>query len=191
MRVTGSATAAEPELETIHVEINDGCGEESQKLAENEAADDGDTERATEFGAGAMAEGERERAEERCHGGHENWPETQQARLVNGFDGREAFLRFRLHGEVNHEDGVFLDDADEQNNADQCDEREFGFEKHHGEERADSGGRKRGKNGDGMNKTFIEDAENDVDRCESRDDKNQNGGLRILEGLRGALKTAM
>src|SRR5882724_6989560 len=42
-----------------------------------------------------------------------------------------------------------------------------------------------------MDKTFVEDAENDVDGGKGRDDENQNRGLRILKGLRCALKTAM
>src|SRR6267142_7014476 len=75
MVVAGGATATEPELEAVEVEIDDRSGEERQKLAHDEAADDGDTERAAEFGASAVAERERKRTEQRGHGGHEDGTE--------------------------------------------------------------------------------------------------------------------
>ena len=172
--VVRRAAATEPDLKTIHVEINDGSGEERQELAENEATDDGDAEWPAKFGAYAMANGERQGAEERGHGGHENRTETKQTSFVNGLDRREAFLGFGLDGEIDHEDGVFLDDADEQNNSDQGNEREFRFEKHHGEKSADAGGGQSRKYGDGMDKTFVQDAEDDVNGGKSRDDENKH-----------------
>src|SRR5258707_7012486 len=96
MVVAGSATATEPELEAVEVEIDDRSGEERQELAHDEAADDGDTERATKFGAGAVAERKRQGAEQRGHGGHEDGPEAKQAGFVNGFNCGKAFQRFRL-----------------------------------------------------------------------------------------------
>jgi hypothetical protein len=118
MSVMGGAAAANPNLEAVHVEVNDGSSKESEELAEGEAADDGDTKRAAKFRADAAADGKRKRTEERGHGSHEDGPEAEEASFVNGFDGSEAFLRFGLNGEVNHEDGVFLDDADEEDDAD-------------------------------------------------------------------------
>ena len=63
MVMAGSAAATEPELQAVEVEVDDRSGEERQELAHDEATDDGDTERAAEFGAGAVAERERKRAE--------------------------------------------------------------------------------------------------------------------------------
>src|SRR5260221_7623232 len=168
MVVAGSATATEPELEAVEVEIDDRGGEERQELAHDEAADDGDTERTAEFGARAVAERERKRAEQRSHGGHEDRTETKQAGFVNGFNRREAFQRFRLNGEVDHKDGVFLDDADEEDYANVGDDGELGLEEHEREEGADARGRNCGEDGDWMNETFVQDSENDID--------GENGG---------------
>ena len=49
-------------LETIEIEVNDGSGEEGQELADDQAADNGDTEGATQFGAYTLAKGQRESA---------------------------------------------------------------------------------------------------------------------------------
>ena len=84
---TASARALEPGLQTIHVDVDDGRGEKRKKLAENEAADDGDAQRTAKFGANAGAERQGHSAEERRHGGHQNGPETQQTGFVNCFDG--------------------------------------------------------------------------------------------------------
>lgn len=70
MVMMSSAAAAEPELEAVEIEIDDGCGEEREELAENEAADDSDAERAAKFGAGAVPDGQRQCPEERSHCGH-------------------------------------------------------------------------------------------------------------------------
>jgi len=49
-------------LKTIEIEVNDGSGEEGQELADDQAADDGDTEGAAEFGADTLAKCQRESA---------------------------------------------------------------------------------------------------------------------------------
>src|SRR5882724_10965113 len=151
--VVRSAAAADPDLKAVHVEINDGRSEERQELAEDEATDDGNAEWPAKFGADAMANSERKGAEERGHGGHENGAEAKQASFVNGLDRREAFLRFGLNGEIDHEDRVFLDDANEQDDADQSDKSELNLEEHHGEERANASGGQSRKNRNGVDKT--------------------------------------
>src|SRR5262249_38054201 len=86
---------------------------------------------------------------------------------------------------------VFLYDADEQDDADVGYDSQFGLEQHEGEQRTHTGGRKRGKNRDRMDEAFIQDAENNVDSGKGSENENQDGGLRILEGLRSALKAGM
>ena len=56
-------------------------------MAEEEAADDGDSERATELAADALAEREGERAEQRGHGRHDDRTEAQKAGFTDGVDG--------------------------------------------------------------------------------------------------------
>jgi hypothetical protein len=52
------AGAANPGLQAVHIEIDDGSGEESEHLADDQSSDDGDAERLAKFGAGAAADGE-------------------------------------------------------------------------------------------------------------------------------------
>jgi len=73
-----------------------------------------------------------------------------------------------LNGKINHEDSIFLDDADQKDDADQRDNVQVRLDELNREKRADAGRRKRGKNGDGMNETLIEDAENDVNGRQER-----------------------
>src|SRR5258707_8190699 len=102
------AASLQPGLNAVHVNVNDGRGEEGEHLAEYQSANDGDTKRTAQLRANASAKGKRKSTEERRHGGHHDGTETQQASLVDGFDGGLAFQALRLHGEVDHEDGVFL-----------------------------------------------------------------------------------
>ena len=64
------ARALDPGLQAIHVDVNDGRGEEREHLAEDEAAYDGDAEGTAEFGANAGAQRQRHGAEKRGHSGH-------------------------------------------------------------------------------------------------------------------------
>lgn len=50
------ALALEPGLQTIHINVNNGRGEESEHLADDETADDGDAERTAKFGTDARAQ---------------------------------------------------------------------------------------------------------------------------------------
>ena len=67
----------------VEGEVDHRRGEQRQHLADDQAADDGDAERMAQLGAGAGAEHQRQRAEERRHRRHQDRPEAQQARLVD------------------------------------------------------------------------------------------------------------
>ena len=56
MRAPWEGGVANAGLEAVKVEVDDGSGEKSEKLAEDETAYDGDAEGAAEFGADTMAE---------------------------------------------------------------------------------------------------------------------------------------
>src|SRR5260370_322430 len=66
-----------------------------------------------------IPEGKGQSAEQGGHGRHHDRAEAQQACLKNGFLGWLVLDSFGLEREVDHHDGVFLYDADEQNNSDQ------------------------------------------------------------------------
>src|SRR2546430_3340788 len=75
--------------------------------------------------------------------------------------------------------------------SDVCSSDLIGPDELDGEERTDSSRRNRGEDGDGMNETLIEDAENDIDGGESGDDQDRLIGQRILKGLGSALKRSV
>src|SRR5260370_3339931 len=185
------ALSLQPGLNAIHVNVNDGSGEERKHLAEDQSANEGDAKGKRELRTQASAEGQRESDEERGHGGHHDGAEAQQAGLVNGFDGGLAFQALCLHGEVDHEDGVFLYDANQQNDADERDDVEIRLSEPHGEKRADAGGGERRENGAGMNETLVKNAEHDVDGTQCGDEQNKLIRFDVLEGLSCALESGM
>ena len=69
--------------EAIEIQIDHRCGVEGQDLAQEQSSDDGDAERLAELAAFAHADDQRDRAEQRRHGGHHDRPEAQQASLVD------------------------------------------------------------------------------------------------------------
>ena len=166
----------------IEEEIDDGGSEERENLRDDEAADDGDAERAAKLAAGATAEGEWDTAEQRGHGGHHDGTEAQQTGLVDRLFGLHALIPFGFESEVDHHDGILLDDTDEQNDADERDDGEIDVEKEQGEDGANTGGGQRRENGDGVNVAFVENTENDVD--DDKRGENENG-LVLQRGLKG------
>jgi len=61
----------------------------------------------------------------RREGRHHDRPEAQQAGLVDRLERALALLALGLQREVDHHDGVLLDDADQQDDADQGDDAEI------------------------------------------------------------------
>src|SRR5437870_8819550 len=78
------------------------------------------------LGAGAHAERQRQAAQQRRHGGHDDRAETQQASLENGRLRALAFVAFGFEREVDHHDGVLFYDANEQNDPDHSDDAQIG-----------------------------------------------------------------
>ena len=108
-----------PSGEAVQIEKDDGGRVERQELAQGETADDGIAERLPDFRAGAAAKHERHGAEHRGHRGHENRAEAQHAGLlVDRLFGRQTMLALGTQRKIDQHDAVFLDDADEQDNAD-------------------------------------------------------------------------
>src|SRR6202790_471693 len=137
--------SAKPEL--VESEIDDGRGVKSEELAHDEAADDADAEWSAKFGTGAGAEGQRESAKKGGHRGHKDGAEAQHAGFKDGVFGAFAAFALGLQRKVDHHDGVFLDDADEQNDADDGDDVEVLLEEHESEHGADAGRGKSGNDG--------------------------------------------
>ena len=172
----------------VHVKVDHRGGVEREHLADDEAADDGDAQGAAQLRSIALRDGNGDAAKHSGHGGHHDGPETQQAGLIDGLLGAIILVAFGLNGEIDHQDGVFLDDADQQDDADQGDHRQLGVHHHQRQQGADTRGGQRGENGDGVDVVLVENAEHDVDGDQRGQDQIR---LRVqggLKGLRGSLE---
>ena len=118
---------AQPLPEPVEIKKDDRRRIERQRLAEQQAADDGYPQRMTQFRPLAGPERQRQGAEHGGEGRHHDRAEAQQAGLGDRL-ARLQPLAPGLEGEVDHHDRVLLDDADQQNDADRGDDRELDAE---------------------------------------------------------------
>src|SRR5665213_1296394 len=172
----------------VHEDIYDRCRVQRQRLADNQSADHGDAKRPPQFRSRAGTEGQRQAAQQRRHGGHHNRTKTKQTGLINRVHGVLPFIALRLQRKIDHHDAVLLDDADEKNNANERNHAQILVKQHQSQNRPDAGGRKSGKNGDGVNITFIENTQNNINRNQGRQDEQGFVGERGLERGGGAFK---
>src|SRR5438874_556022 len=177
--------------EPIKRQVNNRRGVERQNLAENQAAHDSYAERATKLRTDAVTKCERQAAEKRRHGGHHDGTKAQEAGFVNGIERRLPFLAFGLESEVDHHNGVFLDNADQENDADEGNDAELSVADQESKNRADAGGRERGKNSDGVNETFIQNAENDVHSDQRSEDQDGFVAKRATESCSRTLESGL
>src|SRR5579862_6702156 len=123
----------------IKEDVNDGGSVERKNLANEEASDHSDAERAAKFGAVAAAQGKGNAAEQCRHGGHHDRAKTQQACLIDGVGRTLSVFALGLESEVDNHDSVFLDDADQQNNSDDGNHAEILAEENEREKSANAG----------------------------------------------------
>ena len=116
--------AGDPLAEPVEEDVDDRRGVEGEDLAQQQSADHGDAQRTAQLRAEAGADGQRNAAQQRGHGGHHDGAEAQQAGFVDGFGRGLAVLALGLQREVDDHDAVLLHDADEQNDADDGDDAE-------------------------------------------------------------------
>ena len=120
----------QPGLQPVEIDIDDWRRIEGKNLRQSEAADDGVAERLTDLRSDPRAEHHRHGTEHRRHRGHEDRTEALDAGLVDQFLGRQTFILFGLQGEVHEHDAVFLDDADEQDDTDDCNHAQIVMSRH-------------------------------------------------------------
>ena len=123
----------------VEHQIDDRRREQGEHLAHQQAADDGESQRPAQLGARAVADEHRQGAEHRGERRHQDRPEAQHRGLENRLLGRFAVLALGLEGEVDDHDGVLLDDADQQHDADDADHIEVAAGDHQREQRAEAG----------------------------------------------------
>src|SRR5580692_6782889 len=148
-----------PKAEAVEIEVNNGGGIKRENLAENKAADDGDAQGTANFRADALADDHGQGAKQGGHGGHENGTEAQEAGLVNGLARGQVLFALGGQGKVHHENGVLFHNANEEDDADHRDDAQLRItnqQRHHG---SNAGGGQRGKNGDGVDVTFVKDTQ--------------------------------
>ena len=114
---------------------------------------------------------QRQRAEQRGERRHHDGPEAQQRRLDDGIARRQAARALGLEREVDHHDGVLLDDAHQQDDADQRHERQIEPGEHQRQHRADAGRRQRGQDRERVDEALVEHAEHDVDGDDGGEDQ--------------------
>src|SRR5579871_4131233 len=100
----------EPETKLIQNQVNHGRRVERERLAENQPANNRDTQRPAKLRSRAAAESERQSAEQRGHGRHQDRAETQQASLEDGFLGLPSLGALHPQRKIDHQNGVLLDD---------------------------------------------------------------------------------
>ncbi len=181
-------TAPDPHLDAVEIEIDDRGGVEREDLAERETADHRIAERLAHLRAGAVAERQRHAREHRRRGRHQDRAEAQQAGFADRGDRRQAAVALRRDGEVDQHDAVLLDDADQENDADDTDHRQVHVTEIERQQRADTGRRQGRQNGERMDEALVEDAENDVDHDQRGRDQGRLARQRRLERLGIALE---
>ncbi len=183
-RTPGRRAGGEP----VERQIDHRRGEQGEHLRHQQAADDGDAQRLAQLRAHACAQRQRHRAEQRGKGGHQNGPQPQVRRLQHGLIGRQALVALRVQREVHHQNGVFLHDADEQNDADDGDHREVMPGGHQRQQRADAGRGQGGQNGDRVDVALIQHAQHDIHGGHSGEQQPELVGQRRLKGAGRALE---
>ena len=180
-----------PGAEPVHVQIHDRRRVQREHLADDKPSDNGDAQRSTQLRTIASAQSDGKASEKGRHRSHHDGTEAQQTRVIDRFFGGVGLIAFGLDGKIDHQDGVFLDDADQKDDADQPDDVEFAVRHQNREQRPNPGGGHRGENCDGVDVIFIEDAQDDVHSDQRRENEITAPCQGILEGLRCALESGV
>ena len=158
-------------MQAVEQEIDHRRRIERQDLGDRKPADDGHAERPAQLGAGPGRDQERDRAQQRRHGGHQDRAEPVEAGLVDRLiRGQAAALA--LDGEIDQHDAVLLDDADQQDDADEGDDRQLGAEGREREQRAEARRGQGRDDGERVGEALIEHAQHDIDPDQGREDQD-------------------
>jgi hypothetical protein len=109
-------------------------------------------ERPASFGSSPPTRRDRECADECRHSGHHDWPESKQAGVEDRVGRGRSLAPALFDRDIDHHDPVLLDESHEHDHADERIDVQVASEEHQGKERAEAGGGKPGKNGQGWMK---------------------------------------
>ncbi len=114
------------------------------------------------------------------------------AASIDGVFGRDLVrAALAMQREVDHHDGVLLDDADQHDHADKGVEAERHAEQHQGDQRAHRRRRQARQNGQRVDEALIENAQDDIDRDDGDGEQHAHIAHRLLERLGLALELAV
>src|SRR5690606_20004497 len=109
----------------------------------------------------------------------------------DGIPWTHPLVPFGLQGEVDHHDRVLLDDADQQNDADDGDQSQVVTGQQQGEQGADRRRRQRREDGDRVDIALVEYAEHDVHGHHGGENQQQRARQRSAKRLGGALEVTL
>ena len=108
-----------PTAQPIERQVDDRRRVEREELRDQQTAEDGVAERLADLRAGSVSERERHRAEQRGECRHHDRPEAEQRGLIDRLLRAQALGPFGMQSKIDHHDGILLDDADQQDDADE------------------------------------------------------------------------
>src|SRR5882724_12209978 len=94
-------------------------------------------------------------------------------------------------GEIDQHDAVLLDDADQQDDADDRDYAEIVMNRHQQQQRTEPGRGQSRDDRDRVNQALVQHTENDVDDEQRGGNEDRRARQRVAEGLGVALKTGL
>ncbi len=100
-------------------------------------------------------------------------------------------MRSASKREVDHHNAVLFHDANEQDDAYQCDDAEFGSANQEGENRANTCGRQSGKNRERMDIALVKNTQHDINGYERGQNQYWLVAQRCLERCCAALKRGL
>src|SRR5271157_3176672 len=86
----------------VEEDVNDWSRVERQNLTQEQTANHGNAQGATQFRADSGAKGEGQARQQRSHGGHHDGTESQEARFIDGDFGLLALFALSFQRKVNH-----------------------------------------------------------------------------------------
>ncbi len=167
--------------EPVQIQVHHRRGVQRQCLAHHQSTDDRNAQRPPDLAAVAEAERQRQGTKHGRAGRHHDRAEAQHAGLEDRVTRGQMARPFRIQREVDHHDGVLLDDADQQDHPDQRDDAEFGVEQHQRQHRADTRRGQRRQDGDRVDRAFIQNAQHDVDSNQCSRDQQDLVRQELLE----------
>ncbi len=189
--VAAAEFAQRPAAQAVEFEVDHRGGVERERLADDQSSGDGDAQRLAQLGAVAGDEGQRQSRAQRGQRGHEDGAQPQRGGLIDGVARAGAMFAFRGEGEIDHENGVFFHNADQQEHTDERNDGKLGVRELQGQQRAQPGRGQGGQNGERVEGAFIQHAQHDVDGEDGGHDEQRLVFQRVREQLRRALEAAV